>query len=72
VASSGPSPEIRKRRVRKGMGTIVEDLMTPDPITIRPDDTLETAVELMDATGSSGWSSPRRICAFAASSRAPT
>jgi sulfide:quinone oxidoreductase len=40
---------IRKRRVRKGMGTIVEDLMTPDPITIRPDDTLETAVELMDA-----------------------
>jgi sulfide:quinone oxidoreductase len=40
---------IRKRRTRKGMGTIVEDLMTPDPITVRPDDTLQTAVELMDA-----------------------
>jgi sulfide:quinone oxidoreductase len=40
---------IRKRRVRKGMGTIVEDLMTKDPITVRADDTLQTAVELMDA-----------------------
>jgi sulfide:quinone oxidoreductase len=39
---------VRKRRARKGMGTIVDDIMTRSPITIREDDTLRTAVALMD------------------------
>lgn len=39
---------VRKRRARKGMGTIVDDIMTRPPITIREDDTLRTAVALMD------------------------
>jgi len=39
---------VRKRRARKGMGTIVDDIMTPAPITIRVNDTLETAVRRMD------------------------
>jgi sulfide:quinone oxidoreductase len=39
---------VRKRRARKGMGTIVDDIMTSPPITIREDDTLRTAVTLMD------------------------
>jgi sulfide:quinone oxidoreductase len=39
---------VRKRRARKGMGTIVDDIMTTPPITIREDDTLRTAVTLMD------------------------
>lgn len=39
---------VRKRRTRKGMGTIVDDLMTRDPITIAADATLSRAVELMD------------------------
>jgi sulfide:quinone oxidoreductase len=30
------------------MGTIVDDIMTSDPITIKEDDTLQTAVEMMD------------------------
>jgi len=38
----------RKRRARKGMGTIVDDIMTRAPITIGEDDTLERAVSLMD------------------------
>ncbi len=39
---------VRKRRARKGMGTIVDDIMTPDPITIRAEDSLEHAVQRMD------------------------
>ncbi|MBL0143788.1 MAG: CBS domain-containing protein [Betaproteobacteria bacterium] len=39
---------VRKRRARKDMGTIVDDIMTTSPITIREDDTLRTAVTLMD------------------------
>jgi len=39
---------VRKRRARKGMGTIVDDIMTKSPITIRDDETLRTAVTLMD------------------------
>jgi sulfide:quinone oxidoreductase len=39
---------VRRRRARKGMGTIVDDIMTSPPITIREDDTLRTAVTLMD------------------------
>ena len=39
---------VRKRRSRKGMGTIVDDIMTRPAITIREDDTLRTAVTLMD------------------------
>jgi sulfide:quinone oxidoreductase len=38
----------RKRRVKKGMGTIVDDIMTHAPVTIGEDDTLERAVSLMD------------------------
>jgi predicted transcriptional regulator len=30
------------------MGTIVDDIMTRDPITIKEDDTLQKAVEMMD------------------------
>lgn len=39
---------VRGRRVRKGMGTIVDDIMTRKPITIRAHDTLEAAVMRMD------------------------
>jgi len=39
---------VRKRRARKGMGTIVDDIMTRAPITIRATDTLEAAVRMMD------------------------
>jgi sulfide:quinone oxidoreductase len=39
---------VRKRRARKHMGTIVDDIMTGNPITIKPDDTLQAAIELMD------------------------
>jgi sulfide:quinone oxidoreductase len=39
---------VRKRRARKHMGTIVDDIMTADPITIKEDDTLQKAVQLMD------------------------
>lgn len=39
---------VRKRRARKGMGTIVDDLMTPRPVTVDADATLSRAVELMD------------------------
>ncbi|HRE13512.1 MAG TPA: CBS domain-containing protein [Usitatibacteraceae bacterium] len=39
---------VRKRRARKGMGTIVDDIMTKAPITIREDDSLRTAVTRMD------------------------
>jgi len=39
---------VRKHRARKKMGTIVDDIMTSDPITIKEDDTLQKAVEMMD------------------------
>ena len=39
---------VRKRRVRKGMGTIVDDIMTRSPITIAETATLADAVALMD------------------------
>ena len=39
---------VRKRRAKKGMGTIVDDIMTRSPISIREDDTLEKAVAMMD------------------------
>jgi CBS domain-containing protein len=39
---------VRKRRARKGMGTIVDDIMTRKPITIGEEETLSRAVELMD------------------------
>ncbi|HEX4944731.1 MAG TPA: CBS domain-containing protein [Usitatibacteraceae bacterium] len=39
---------VRKRRARKDMGTIVDDIMTTPPITIREDETLRAAVILMD------------------------
>ncbi len=51
---AGPSVQdlfetiIRKRRSRKKMGTIVDDIMTPAPITISKDSTLQRAVQLMD------------------------
>jgi sulfide:quinone oxidoreductase len=48
VFSSALESLVRKRRVRKGMGTIVDDIMTRDPITIRADDTLEHAIRRMD------------------------
>lgn len=39
---------IRKNRPKKRMGTIVDDLMTKDPVTTSEDDTLQKAIELMD------------------------
>ena len=39
---------VRKRRARKGMGTIVDDIMTRPAITIREDESLRSAVTLMD------------------------
>ncbi len=39
---------IRKRRGKKTMGTIVDDIMTPNPVTVSGDETLQTAVRLMD------------------------
>jgi len=39
---------IRKRRSRKKMGTIVEDIMTKDPVCIGAKDTLQQALELMN------------------------
>ena len=39
---------VRKRRARKGMGTIVDDIMTRSPITIGAVDTLEAAIRRMD------------------------
>jgi len=41
---------VRKRRARKGMGTIVDDIMTRPAITIRDDDSLRSAVTLMDTS----------------------
>jgi sulfide:quinone oxidoreductase len=39
---------IRKRRGHKKMGTIVDDLMTRKPVTVKEEDTLQRAIELMD------------------------
>ena len=39
---------MRKRRARKGMGTIVDDIMTRSPITVAETATLAEAVALMD------------------------
>lgn len=39
---------VRKYRSRKHMGTVVDDLMTKNPITIKPEDTLHTAIALME------------------------
>jgi CBS domain-containing protein len=39
---------VRKRRAGKPMGTIVDDIMTPRPVTIGADATLAQAVEAMD------------------------
>jgi sulfide:quinone oxidoreductase len=39
---------VRKRRTRKGMGTIVDDIMTRKPITIAEEAPLNQAVALMD------------------------
>ncbi len=39
---------IMKRRIRKKMGSIVDDLMTKNPVTVAPEDTLQRAIELMD------------------------
>ena len=33
------------------MGTIVDDIMTADPITVAADDTLQRALEVMDKNG---------------------
>jgi len=40
---------IRKRRAGKKMGTIVDDIMTSDPVTIGEDDPLQKAIQLMDS-----------------------
>jgi sulfide:quinone oxidoreductase len=48
IVASALETLVRKRRVRKGMGTIVDDIMTREPITIRADDTLEHAIRRMD------------------------
>ncbi len=39
---------IRKRRSRKKMGTIVDDIMTKDPVCVGAEDTLQRALELMN------------------------
>jgi len=39
---------VRKRRARKGMGTVVDDLMTRTPISVAETATLADAVALMD------------------------
>jgi sulfide:quinone oxidoreductase len=39
---------IRRRRSRKQMGTIVDDIMTRDPVCIGAEDTLQQALELMN------------------------
>lgn len=39
---------ICRYRVKKSMGSIVDDLMTRKPLTLKADDTLQRAVEIMD------------------------
>jgi CBS domain-containing protein len=38
---------IRRRRARKKMGTIVDDIMTRDPVRVGAEDTLQQALEPM-------------------------
>jgi sulfide:quinone oxidoreductase len=40
--------DVRHPARKKPMGTVVDDLMTDHPVTIREDDTLETAIERME------------------------
>ena len=42
---------IRRRRTRKKMGTIVDDIMTRDPIHVGAEDSLQRALELMNGNG---------------------
>ncbi len=42
---------IRRRRSKKNMGTIVDDLMTPNPVTVAERDTLQRAINLMSNNG---------------------
>ncbi|MBF0280000.1 MAG: CBS domain-containing protein [SAR324 cluster bacterium] len=39
---------VHQKRSKKRMGTIVEDLMTPKPITLREEDSLSKAIETMN------------------------
>lgn len=39
---------IRRKRAKKKTGTKVDSLMTPHPITVREDDSLQHAIELMN------------------------
>jgi sulfide:quinone oxidoreductase len=48
IVGSALETIVRRRRVKKGMGTIVDDIMTRSPVTIRASDTLEAAVSRMD------------------------
>jgi len=48
VAAGMLEAVVRKRRVRKGMGTIVDDIMTRSPVTVAETATLADAVALMD------------------------
>lgn len=48
VVANALETVVRKRRSHKRMGTIVDDIMTPKPITIRAEDTLEHAIQRMD------------------------
>ena len=73
VVASALETLVRKRRVRKGMGTIVDDIMTREPITIRADDTLEHR-DRADGQeqDQAARRHRRRSTASTASSRAPT
>jgi sulfide:quinone oxidoreductase len=39
---------VRKGHAKKRMGTIVDDLMTRNPYTVRPEDSLSKAIQIMD------------------------
>jgi sulfide:quinone oxidoreductase len=42
---------IRRRRTRKKMGTIVDDIMTRNPVHVAAEDSLQRALELMNGNG---------------------
>lgn len=42
---------IGRKRPKKRMGTIVDDLMTANPVTVRESDDLERAIDLMEQNG---------------------
>ncbi len=42
---------VRRSRVRKPMGTIVDDIMTRNPVTVSEKDTLQRAIGLMNRNG---------------------